>query len=579
MKYMKLGSKPDTFYTEQAVRVYLWLGRSVVSDIPADLIIHVNNTKYQLHKFPLLLKCGHLQSLCSDTEADEQLPVPVALHDIPGGEEAFEICAKFCYGIAISISASNFVPAMLAARFLRMTEHVAKGNLVSKLDTFFESCVLHGWRDSIAALQAAWRISGWSESRIVQPCVDSIVEKILLPPSKVAWSYTYTRPGYAKRAHQSVPKDWWTEDISELDIEVFRSVVSTVRATRMLPSPLIGEALHVYACKHLPDPLYTGGSANGHASQSQSSSSTAAAAEEALAKQRRVLETVVTMIPSDVGSVTGRFLLRLLRVANYVGASSSTRAQLIRQAGSQLDEAKAVDLLIPLPSDPQAYDVGAAEAVLEHFLTQFQRPAAPEERRRMNVAMEKVVRIFDEYLQTIALDSEFPIGRFIDLAECLPGIARNNHDGLYHAVDTYLKEHPDLSKADKKRLCRLIDCRKLSTDVRAQAVSNDRMPLRTIVQLLFVEQERTTGAGGSHSVVPPDRASVDTVSRLTATGREDEAADMDHKSDVHRPRRGGREERAQSEAAAMTRSLSASTKTAARKDRTVEERGSRLRNK
>lgn len=572
MKYMKLGSKPDTFYTEQAVR-------SVVSDIPADLIIHVNNTKYQLHKFPLLLKCGLLQRLCSDTEADEQLPVPVALHDIPGGEEAFEICAKFCYGIAISISASNFVPATLAARFLRMTEHVAKGNLVSKLDTFFESCVLHGWRDSIAALQAAWRMSGWSESRIVQPCIDSIVEKILLPPSKVAWSYTYTRPGYAKRPHQSVPKDWWTEDISELDIEVFRSVVSTVRAARLLPSPLIGEALHVYACKHLPDPLYTG-SANGHASQSSSSSTAAAAAaEEALAKQRRVLETVVTMIPGDVGSVTGRFLLRLLRVANYVGASSSTRAQLIRQAGSQLDEAKAVDLLIPLPSDRQTYDVGAAEAVLEHFLAQFQRPAAPDERRRMGVAMEKVVRIFDEYLQTIALDSEFPIGRFIGLVECLPDIARNDHDGLYHAIDTYLKEHSDLSKADKKRLCRLIDCRKLSPDVRAQAISNDRMPLRTIVQLLFVEQERTVGAGGSHSVAPPDRASVDAVSRLTATGREDEAAAMDHKSEAHRPRRGGHEERAQGEAAAMTRSLSASTKTAARKDRTVEERGSRLRNK
>ena len=142
-----------------------------------------------------------------------------------------------------------------------------------------------------------------------------------------------------------------------------------------------------------------------------------------------------------------------------------------------------------------------------------------------------------------------------------------------------MQEHPDLSKADRKRLCRLIDCRKLSPDVRAQAVSNDRMPLRTIVQLLFVEQERTTGAGGSHSVAPPDRASVDAVSRLTATGREDEAAAMDHRSDVHPPRRAGHEERAQGEAAAMTRSLSASTKTAARKDRTVEERGSRLRNK
>ncbi|CAM0950812.1 unnamed protein product [Alopecurus aequalis] len=570
MKYMKLGTKPDTFYTEQAVR-------SVASDIPADLIIHVNNTKYQLHKFPLLLKCGHLQRLCSDT--DEGEPVPVALHDIPGGEEAFEMCAKFCYGIAISISASNFVPAMLAARFLRMTEHVAKGNLVAKLETFFDTCVLQGWRDSIVALQAAWRISGWSESRIVQPCIDSIVEKILLPPSKVAWSYTYTRPGYTKRSHQSVPKDWWTEDISELDIEVFRSVVSTVRAARMLPPPLIGEALHVYACKHLPDPLYGSSSSAGANGQTQSSST--AATEETIAKQRRVLETVVTMIPSDTGSVTGRFLLRLLRVANYVGASSSTRAQLIRQAGSQLDEAKAVDLLIPLPSDPQAYDIGAAEAVLEHFLAQFQRPAAPDERRRMSIAMEKVVRIFDEYLQTLALNGEFPIGKFVDLVECLPDIARNNHDGLYHAIDTYLKEHPDLSKADKKRLCRLIDCRKLSPDVRAQAISNDRMPLRTIVQLLFVEQERTIGAGGSHGVpsAPPDRASIDAVSRHTTIDRDEEPAATDHKSDLHRPRRGVRAERAQGEAASMTRSLSTSTKTAATKDRTAEERGSRLRNK
>jgi hypothetical protein len=47
MKYMKLGTKPDTFYTEEAVR-------SVLSDVPADLIIHVNNTKYQLHKVLVL---------------------------------------------------------------------------------------------------------------------------------------------------------------------------------------------------------------------------------------------------------------------------------------------------------------------------------------------------------------------------------------------------------------------------------------------------------------------------------------------------------------------------------------------
>ncbi|KAG2642370.1 hypothetical protein PVAP13_2KG210600 [Panicum virgatum] len=575
MKYMKLGTKPDTFYTEEAVSFeLLWLIRSVVSDVPADLIIHVNNTKYQLHKFPLLLKCGLLQRLCSDTDDGDEDPVPVALHDIPGGEEAFELCAKFCYGISVSIGAANLVPAMLAARFLRMTEAVAKGNLVAKLEAFFDSCVLQGWKDSVAALQAAWRISGWSESRIVQPCIDSIVEKILTPPAKVTWSYTYTRPGYTRKSAPA--KDWWTEDISELDVEVFRSVISTVRASLQLPPPLIGEALHVYTCKHLVDPLRAGAGAgavaNGQAAQ----------AEEALARQRRVLESIVTMIPAEPGSVTGRFLLRLLRVANYVGASSSTRAQLVRQAGSQLHEAGAADLLIPLPSDPQAYDVGAAEAVLQHFLAQFQRPAPPDERRRMSAAMGKVARTFDEYLRTIALDRDFPVAKFVDLVECLPDIARSDHDGLYYAIDAYLKEHPELSKADKKRLCRLIDCRKLSPDVRAQAISNDQMPLRTIVQLLFVEQERTMGAASHGTAVAPDRASADAISRLTARTNEDEPASSsaDHKSDVHRPRR-DHARVADGATTAMTRSLSASTKTplAGRKERTTEERSSRMRNK
>ena len=145
-----------------------------------------------------------------------------------------------------------------------------------------------------------------------------------------------------------------------------------------------------------------------------------------------------------------------------------------------------------------------------------------------------------------------------------------------------VQEHPELGKADKKRLCRLIDCRKLSPDVRAQAISNDRMPLRTIVQLLFVEQERTMGATSHGAAVAPDRASADAISRLTARTNEDEPASSsaDHKSDVHQPRR-DHARVADGATAAMTRSLSASTKTplAGRKERTTEERSSRTRNK
>lgn len=144
---------------------------------------------------------------------------------------------------------------------------------------------------------------------------------------------------------------------------------------------------------------------------------------------------------------------------------------------------------------------------------------------------------------------------------------------------TYVQEHPELSKADKKRLCRLIDCRKLAPDVRAQAISNDRMPLRTIVQLLFVEQERTMGAASHGAAVAPDRGSV------AARAKEDEpSSSADHRSDVHRPRRDhGRvaDGAAAAAAAAITRSLSASTNvpSVARKERTSEEKVSRMMNK
>ncbi|KAF5185268.1 BTB/POZ domain-containing protein NPY5, partial [Thalictrum thalictroides] len=51
-------------------------------------------------------------------------------------------------------------------------------------------------------------------------------------------------------------------------------------------------------------------------------------------------------------------------------------------------------------------------------------------------------------------------------------------------------EHPDLSKAEKKRLCRILDCKKLSPEVCAHAVRNERLPLRTVVQVLYYDQER-----------------------------------------------------------------------------------------
>ena len=58
----------------------------------------------------------------------------------------------------------------------------------------------------------------------------------------------------------------------------------------------------------------------------------------------------------------------------------------------------------------------------------------------------------------------------------------------------FKQEHPELSKSDKKRLCRPLDCQKLSPEVRTHAVKNERLPLRTVVQVLFFEQEKGSRA-------------------------------------------------------------------------------------
>lgn len=66
-----------------------------------------------------------------------------------------------------------------------------------------------------------------------------------------------------------------------------------------------------------------------------------------------------------------------------------------------------------------------------------------------------------------------------------------------------LQEHPGMAKSDKKSICRLMDCRKLSPEACAHAVQNERLPLRVVVQILFFEQVRATSKpslppSGSH---------------------------------------------------------------------------------
>ena len=54
-------------------------------------------------------------------------------------------------------------------------------------------------------------------------------------------------------------------------------------------------------------------------------------------------------------------------------------------------------------------------------------------------ALMKVAKLLDTYLAEIAPDANLTISKFIALAEVLPEHARSCDDGLYRAVDVFLK--------------------------------------------------------------------------------------------------------------------------------------------
>lgn len=61
------------------------------------------------------------------------------------------------------------------------------------------------------------------------------------------------------------------------------------------------------------------------------------------------------------------------------------------------------------------------------------------------------------------------------------------------------QEHSGISKIEKKSVCGLLDCRKLSPEACEHAVQNERLPMRVIVQVLFFEQIRANGSSTGNS--------------------------------------------------------------------------------
>lgn len=279
---------------------------------------------------------------------------------------------------------------------------------------------------------------------------------------------------------------WFHDDTTcILDMDYFVKTLSGIKAKGVRPD-LIGSIITHYASKWLPDLSPNQPMKNSILTNTSPETSTSSV-NASLMKKRFFVETLIGILPPDRDSIPCNFLLRLLRNANMVGAEQAYRAELEKRIAWKLDEASLKELMIPsfTHTCEVLLDVELVLRLVKRFVI-----SSLDEAFRSGAALIKVAKLVDSYLAEVAVDSGLTLPEFVALAGALPAHARSIHDGLYRAIDTYLKAHPGVGKLERKDVCKLLDCRKLSPEASLHAAQNQRLPVRAVIQVLFSEQAK-----------------------------------------------------------------------------------------
>uniref|UniRef100_A0A453D764 NPH3 domain-containing protein n=1 Tax=Aegilops tauschii subsp. strangulata TaxID=200361 RepID=A0A453D764_AEGTS len=355
-----------------------------------------------------------------------------------------------------------------------MTEEHSEDNLAARTEAYLSQSVLRHPGEATKALKSCEELLPHAEELgIAARCVDAIA------------------------ARSSATSLSWFGDLAVLGLHMYKRVMAAMAARKDVRTEALEGCLVSYAKATLP----------GLSRSMRWRRASAPVSSEV--EQRDLLEVVVASLPADKGSgsvVTAKFLFALLRTAHILRASDAARAAIERKAATQLEQATVEDVLIPSYSGAAEtlYDVDYVERVARHFLaeeevgedeasssaaiTEEEAAARTTASRPSAVAMVQVGKLVDNYLADLASDANLKPTKFCELALAMPDHARIYDDGVYRAVDIYLKAHPRLTAEERDRVCGVVDCRKLTVEACTHAAQNERLLLRAVLQVLFSEQ-------------------------------------------------------------------------------------------
>lgn len=182
--------------------------------------------------------------------ADQANTSVIQIGNIPGGAEAFELAAKFCYGINFEISTQNIAMIRCAAEYLEMTEDYAVGNLIGRTEAYLNEVALKSLPGAISILQASENFLPIAENiKLVSRSIDAIALLACKDSNATLLRITHG-------ANELVPSnlrpivDWWAEDLTHIRISLFHRVLMAMVA-RGFKHCALGPILMLYAQKSL----------------------------------------------------------------------------------------------------------------------------------------------------------------------------------------------------------------------------------------------------------------------------------------------------------------------------------------
>ncbi|KAK4363190.1 hypothetical protein RND71_018431 [Anisodus tanguticus] len=470
------------------IKIISW---SHETGLPVIVRVRIADKTFNLHKHPLFSKSGYFRRELNESN-EVELP-----GNFPGGAETFEMMALFIYGSSTLVDPFNVAALRCAAEFLEMTEEDCCGNLCERFDIYLNQVVLQSWDDTLIVLQKCQLLLPLAEELlIVSRCIESLAfmacMEILDPERRrdhpvVTLEALASQPWSSETVKGILSQDLWIKDLIALPFPLFKRIISSLRRQGM-KEKYVSPIILFYANKWVLSRKIHQYWQNNDAENDDDNDTNEKVSE--------ILQGILDLLPMGEKAskvIPVGFYFSLLSRSVQLGLTSESREKLQDQIASLLYLARVEDFLLPENSNEYSISSCIELSIMKSIFSKYvsfsmELTHTPSPRNYI------VAELWDVYLTKIATDPQWSSKRFLELIETLPLSSRQTHDHLYRALSTFLMAHPDMSQEEKGLVCKYLNCQKLSQEVCIEAVQNELMPLRLIVQALFVQQLNTQQA-------------------------------------------------------------------------------------